>query len=78
MILQAFETLVQVLDPDDEVGDRVKEPVEEECGIADRLLGVTEAVDDDREEGVDACPSRRWNFRGFSLGLSVSYLYTLL
>lgn len=58
MILQAFETLVQVLDPDDEVGDRVKEPVEEECGIADRLLGVTEAVDDDREEGVDACPSR--------------------
>lgn len=30
-ILQALETLVQVLDPDDEVGDEVDELVEEEC-----------------------------------------------
>jgi len=48
------------------------------CGVADGLLGVTEVVSDDREEGVDACPSRRTNFKGFSLGFSVSYLYTLL
>lgn len=31
-ILEAFEALVQLLDPDDEVGDGVKEPVEEEGG----------------------------------------------
>jgi len=31
-ILEALETLVQVVDPDDEVGDGVEEPVEEESG----------------------------------------------
>lgn len=48
-ILQAFETLVQVLDSDDEVGDGVEEQVERSasCSIADVLLGVIEVVDND-------------------------------
>ena len=48
-ILQAFETLVQVLDFDDEVGDGVEEQVERSasCSIADVLLGVIEVVDND-------------------------------
>lgn len=48
-ILQAFETLVQVLDFDDEVGDGVEEQVERSasCSIADVLLDVIEVVDND-------------------------------
>ncbi|KAI4313733.1 hypothetical protein L6164_026689 [Bauhinia variegata] len=41
LILQSLNSLIQLLDPHNEIGDRVKKPVEDQCGRDQEGIALT-------------------------------------